>query len=281
MKKWVKIKDNIIDFTVPDLILPRSPIYAAIDAVNKIVKEYPSPYHVLASGGIDSQAMLYAWKLSNQPHNVISFQYNDGMNAHDLDTLKEFSAKENINVTYIHFDFFSFIKNEYDAMANRYQCSSPLISAYIRFTEILGGTCVFSGNFLGISGAFLTHAILALHRHSLTDSGKNTIPYFFLHTPELAYSLRNYDISTAHTHEGKIDLYKQAHFPIIPQSQKFSGFEKYKDYYDQYYGDIYKNRETRMKYARKPSQRAFDWILRYPYEEKFNDPHYKFMLNPL
>ena len=111
MKKWVKIKDNIIDFTVPDLILPRSPIYAAIDAVNKIVKEYPSPYHVLASGGIDSQAMLYAWKLSNQPHNVISFQYNDGMNAHDLDTLKEFSAKENINVTYIHFDFFSFINS--------------------------------------------------------------------------------------------------------------------------------------------------------------------------
>lgn len=280
MKNWATIKDDAIDFTVLDLKLPKSTIYASIDAVNKIVEEYPPPYRLLVSGGIDSQAMLYAWKLSNQPYQAVSFVYNDFMNEHDLVTLREFSNKENITVDYIPFDYFSFLANEYDHFANKYLCSSPQITAYIKFTQMLEGTCIFSGNFLLYDSAVLTYAMLGLYRYSLTEEGKNTVPYFFLHTPELAYSMRNHDILKPHTYEHRVNLYKQAHFPIIAQEQKYSGFEKYKEYYDKHHREVYKNKEIRMKYAIKPSQRIFDWIFRYPYEEKFNDPQLKFILNP-
>lgn len=280
MKNWATIKDSTIDFTVTDLKIPKSTIYAAISAVNKIVEEYPSPYYIFASGGIDSQAMLYSWKLSNQPFKAISFVYNDDMNEHDLVTLREFSAAQNIPITYLPFDYFSFLENDYDQMAHKHRCSSPQITAYIKFTELFCGTCIFAGNFLFQWDAGLTYPILALYRYSLIEEGKNVVPYFFLHTPELAYSMRNYDIAKLGTNEGRVELYRQANFPVIAQAQKYSGFEKYKDYFDEHRKDVYQNREIRMKYAKKPSQRVFDWIFRYPYEEKFNDPQLKFILNP-
>lgn len=280
MFKWIKVNDNEIDFRTDNKFIPKSTLYASIDAVNKIVRDYPPPYNLMVSGGIDSQAMLYSWKLSNQPFQATSFVYNDNMNEHDLESLKEFSNKENIKINYLPFDFFLFLENDYDNLANKFKCSSPMITAYIKMSQLAGGTTIFSGNFLFKKGAILSSAILGLYRYSLTEQGKNVIPYFFLYTPELAYSMRNYDQSNEHTNEGKIQLYKQAHFPIIPQKQKYSGFEKYKDYFDDHRKDVYKNREIRMKYANKPSQRIFDWIYRYPYEEKFNDPELKFILNP-
>jgi len=281
VKKWATVKGLTIDFRVPNLILPDSTIDAAVDAVNQIVNDYAPPYNLMVSGGIDSQAMLYAWKLSNHTFNAISFVYNEGMNEHDLVQLKEFAKRENIDITYFSLDFLNFAKNEYDSIAVKYQCSSPQISTHIKFTQIVGGTCVFSGNFLHRRGAALTHAVLGLYRYSLSAEGKNTVPYFFLYTPELAYSLRKYRTKCSEgTQDEKIDLYQQAGFPIIPQPQKFTGFEKLKDYYDEHYGYVVKDK-SKIRYMRRPSHRAFDWILRYPYEEKFK--HYgvhRYLLNP-
>ena len=59
----------------------------------------------------------------------------------------------------------------------------------------------------------------------------------------------------------KINRFKQAGFPVIPQQNKFSGFEKIKDYYDKVPNLV--TLKDRLQYANKPSKRAFDIAFRY------------------
>jgi hypothetical protein len=260
---------------------------AAIEAVNNIIDNYPAPYNLLVSGGIDSQAMLYAWKMSGHPFNAISFRYNQNLNWHDIKTLPDFCVKENIAYQFVDFDYFSFLENEYDAIAKKYQCSSPQIAMHIKMAMLLPGTRVFSGNSLLPNSASLSYAILGIYRYSLTDEGKNTIPYFFLHTPELAYSFNcnnyfsNYDYSMLSNNTNyliKTIEYQTAGFPVIAQEKKFTGFEKIKDHYDSH-RYVLKDFKNRMKWHNKPSHRPFDWLFRYPYEHLFGDSALRYILN--
>lgn len=290
LKHWATLDGTDIDFTVTSFNETiNDPLQAAIEAVNNIVENYPPPYNLLASGGIDSQAMIYAWKKSNHPFNVYSFRYNETYNIHDIQTLPLFCEQEHIPYTIIDFDYFKFLEEEYDSIAKKYQCSSPQISMYIKMSSFFEeGTCIYSGNFLDHVGATLSYAVLGLHRFSKTPEGKNTIPYFFLHTPELAYSINQYGINHPSTntsspvrrssYDNKVNKYRAAGFPIIVQEQQLNGFEKFKEYYD---SPEYTTRDvmTRMKWREKPSHRNFDWLFRYPYEELFGEPALTFILN--
>ena len=286
---WATLDGTDIDFTVTSFKETiNDPLQAAIEAVNSIVENYPPPYNLLASGGIDSQAMIYAWKKSNHPFNVYSFRYNETYNMHDIQTLPLFCEQENIPYTIIDFDYFKFLKEEYDSIAKKYQCSSPQISMYIRMASFFDkGTCIYSGNFLDHSGATLSYAILGLYRFSKTPEGKNIIPYFFLHTPELAYSMNQYvnnnpgptirSLSRRGVYANKVNKYRAAEFPIIEQQSQLNGFEKFKEYFD---SPEYMIRDvtTRMKWSNRPSPRQFDWLFRYPYEDLFGEPELNFIL---
>ena len=295
---WATIHPTSIDFTVSAFNETiKNPLTAAIAAVNDIVKNYPPPYNLLASGGIDSQAMIYAWKKSNHPFKVYTFSYNKTYNWHDIKTLPEFCKREDIEYTVIDVDYFKFLEEEYDQIAKKYKCSSPQISMHIKMASYFNeGTCIYSGNMLSLQNSSLTCAILGLHRFSKTLEGKSVIPYFFLHLPELAYSLNQYGMDLSDpdmdadspasrntrtrlpNYHYKVDLYQKAGFSVIPQQQKFTGFEKYKDYYDDHV-HILQNIKNRMKWNSKPSHRPFDWIFRYPYEELFGDIVLKHILN--
>jgi|LakMenEpi03Aug12_release.lakeMendotaPanAssembly.Ray.scaffolds.fasta_scaffold72174_3 hypothetical protein len=287
MHSWVNIKDQLLDFTVSEFKeTVKSPIQAAVEAVNDIVANYPPPYNLFVSGGIDSQAMLYAWKISNHPFNVYTFRYNQTYNIHDIKTLFLFCERESIPYTIVDFDYFKFLEEEYDGIAKKYKCSSPQISMHIKMASMFTGTNVFSGNFLMTGSAVLSHAILGIYRYSRTSEGKNTIPYFFLHTPELAYSMHGFkqdnfsEINDLERlgYRSKVRIYNLVGFPVIPQEQKFTGFEKFKEHYDShtYVKDDPKNR---LRFGSKPSARPFDWLFRYPYEELFGEPRLNFILN--
>lgn len=285
---WAKVTANLIDFTVPGFKeTVKSPLAAAIEAVNDIVEKYPAPYTLLVSGGIDSQAMLYAWKMSTHPFNAVTFRYNQNYNWHDIKTLIEFCQKENIDHQIIDFDYFGFLENEYDTIARQYQCSSPQIAMHIKMATLLTGTRIFSGNFLLTTAASLSCAILGTYRFSITDQGKNTIPYFFLHTPELAYSLNYIRYSTAYDYSSlpdelgyfhRVNEYHAIGFPVIAQEKKFTGFEKFKEHYDSH-TYVLEDHNNRLKYHGKESHRPFDWLFRYPYEHMFRDSKLSYILN--
>lgn len=275
MDSWYTVKDFEIDFCY-NIQTVIQPIDAAKLAVESIMKNYQPPYIILVSGGVDSQAMLYSWKKFGDNFIPTCFVYNNGLNCHDIDNIKEFSKLHDIRINFKDIDVISFIDTEYDTYAKKYQCSSPWICTYIKMAEFFTDTVIFGGNFLTKKGATLTYSQLALHR--VSKIRKNIIPYFFLHTPELAYSFVHFRQSIFGEYDDKVIQYTSNGFPVVAQQDKMTGFEKIKDLYDVKLKSKITAKDM-FKYSRRLSQRPFDILYRYPYEEKFGDRDLKFLLS--
>lgn len=261
-----------IDLTNNGSVHKIEPLVAALSAIKDITDKYPPPYTLMLSGGVDSQAMLYAWIQSGIKFNICSVTYNSIFNYHDLKNLIKVMNLLKIKINFIDIDALSFFENELKNYALKYECTSPQICLYMKFSEkIKEGTVIFSGNFLEIARPSINYTIFGLHRYAL-KTNKNLIPFFFLQTPELAYSLMPYyKINTEKYYLGILNLYeikvnslKEGGFPVIPQKTRFSGFEVIKDYFDSNYTI---EPLQKLKYANYPSKRVFDLKYRYPLTE--------------
>ena len=264
---------QVID--LPPGSLSGHPLIEAIKAVHDIVSNYPPPHTLMLSGGVDSQAMLWAWYQSGLPFEAVTFKY-DGFNSHDIEMIKHFIEVNHIpvNLQYKNIDVIDFLENDLSDYSNKYDCSSPQICTHMRLCEeVEMGTVIFSGNFvLGPSrnGPMLSYAILGIQRFAEITK-RPIIPFFFLHSKELAYSFLKYDDpQRLDAYETKVWLYQTAGFPVIKQETKYTGFERLKDLYDEENNRV--TQITRLRYAGKPSTRNFDLLFRYPYEQKINDP---------
>jgi hypothetical protein len=286
--RWVKYSNNVLPFfneVILDFRVPVTPTQNPIDSakftVDYIIKNYPAPYTLLVSGGIDSQAMLWAWIISKKEFSIVSAKYNYNLNDHDLNTLKEFCQKYSVNLKFVNFDLFKFLENDLNFYANKYRCSSPQICAYMKIADtIQNGTVIFSGNFLSPTGAAITNTTLGLFNYS-NESGRPTIPFFFLETPALAYSFLSFfkKINIGDSYLEKTLMYQEGGFPIIPQKQKYTGFEQVKDYYDINFQHLVTVKHKLLS-SNNHSKRVFDVLYRNHYENKFNYTRVKFILNP-
>jgi hypothetical protein len=278
---WYKVTDDYIDFRCK---IDKSKIgqEAANLAVQNIMKKYPPPYHIMVSGGVDSQATLYSWKSYGKNYIPTFVRYNNNLNEHDYEELKVFADQQNIQIYQIDYDLLDFYNTRYDQMTKDYKCPSPQILAHIDMTKNLPGTVILSGNFL--SSHYAYHSVP--HALTLESYKRNFIGFFLLSYPELAYtelvSLANTSFTDIkikpNSYDYKIFLYHKNGFPVIPQERKFSGFEKVKDYYDQHYKHLVSG-NTKVKYMHKPSKRTFDLLLRYPYEDVYGLKQKKIYIN--
>lgn len=282
MDLWFKINKDIIDLRTQNKLV--STLEAAKLTVESIMNYYPPPYRLMLSGGVDSQAMLYAWKLFGRDYIPTSIKYNDSLNDHDLITLYQFSDKENIPIEYINFDLLDFYQTGFHEIVEKYKCVSPHFAAHLGMTENLNGTCIFGGDRLAAKSAAIFTGNLCLY-HASKD--RPIVPYFFMHTPELAYSSiiekypsKKYIDTNKYLYEQKVNTLVQSGFPVIGQETKYTGFEKVKEYYDIHYSHLV-TPKAKLKYAGKPSTRTFDLLLRYPYEYKFGVTTYKYILNEI
>jgi hypothetical protein len=239
-------------------------IDAGINAVRKITETYRGPYFLMCSGGVDSQAMIWAWLLSGVPFEVISIQYwsdNIFFNDYDLECLDEFSAAHKFRINYKTFDLIPFLENELTEVALNNDCDSPQINTYIKMTDLVdNGTILFSGNILSsVNSPPVNYTLLGLHRFALRlPPTRQIIPFFFLHDPILATSFTPVDKAPMSY------IYQNSGYPVIPQPAKFNGFEKIKKYYDKYITRVLPL--DRLKFSSKASSRAFDLLFRYPFE---------------
>lgn len=266
-----KYQDNFYIKFSPDstTLSTDPPLDVAIKCIKQISQTFPPPYNLMCSGGTDSQAMAYAWLKSGIPFNIISVKYisNDiWWNQHDLFTLEEFANTNNLTVDFKEFDIIHFLENELSYISTTYECPSPQISTHIKMTDLVSsGTVIFSGNFIQKGRAIgLSPALLGLHKFSLYKTRKDItiIPFFFLEYPELAYSFDR-DSSANKDLE-----YIKNGFRVIRQSDKITGFEELKNFYDKYQERV--TRIHRLKFSNKPSKRVFDFLFRYPYEGSGN-----------
>ena len=278
MLDWVRItninNDYTLDYTNRNPV-SIAPLDAAILTVEYIAKNYPKPYTLFVSGGIDSQAMLYAWHLSKVPFNTFSGIYNFNLNSHDLENLKLFADRYSIDINFVNFDLLKYLETEYSDYALNYRCGSPHICTYMKMSEMVqSGTCIFSGNFIIDPAMFIDRNNWGLYKFA-KKTNKPLVGYFFSETEELAYSfLKTIDVHkiTSMTN-ARIQAYQSNGFPVIPQKEKYTGFEKVKEYYDlNFPAPNYKKIEIR--HPKQRSTRTFDLLYRNKYEIKFQDDKY-------
>jgi hypothetical protein len=251
-------------------------ISVAKDAINSIIKKYPPPYNLFVSGGIDSQSMIWLWKHSQVPFTVNTVEYinpddQSVFNSHDHVQLKKFAYIHDIPVNYKKFDLTAFLENELLDYATTYQCASPQICTHMKMSEIYHtGTVVFSGNFKLHHN--YDYTIWGLKRYA-DLSGRNVIPFFLLHDKELScyiddYAQKTYDVHASNAVDyqylQRASTMQASGIPVIPQSEKFTGFEKVKDFYDIKAANLSLIRPMeRIEFSRFPSKRAFDIMFRY------------------
>lgn len=271
---WFKINNLTIDFSADIKYL--NTIDAAEKTVKSIMENFPAPYRLMVSGGVDSQAMLYVWKLFGKNFIPTSITYNGDYNDHDICTLREFAQKENIEIEYHNFDLLGFYQTRFFKIAEKYQCVSPQFAAHIGMIESLDGTCIFSGDRLEPNSALINSRNICVLNAS---KEMQIVPYFFMHTPELSYSLIYEHLTPEvinlhagkdyHDYPKKVNYLQKSGIPVIAQLTKYTGFEKIRDYYDNTYRHLL-TPVVRMKYYKHyPHFCMFDILLRYPYEDKF------------
>lgn len=251
----------------------------AIKAVEEITQKCFPPYYVAVSGGVDSQAHAWAWKLSGVPHTLVSFKYDIDYNEHDLFTFQEFSSKYGMKVEYINLSLFDFFEERLESYAIKYNCDSPHICTHMLFREAINdGTIIYSGGFSRALSMELNYTILGLRRYQKYNAS-NIVSSFFAYTPELAGSFyKKYSKFSQNmpNYEIKYRTYWESGFPVIPQRSRLSGFEKYKMYYD----IMPISPMQRLKYAKKDSKRIFDIRFRYMIGEKLILPRETITIMP-
>lgn len=244
------------------------PVNAAVIAVNRIVSEYPSPYVLMCSGGIDSQTMIWAWVLSGQEFTVASVRYkidDQVYNDHDLVQLEMFCKQHSISIEYLDFDITNFLETRLKEVSDEYDCDSPQICTHMAMSEMIEqGTIMFSGNFLSRSGVGLNYTLLGQDRYAkkVSTEHRKIIPSFLAHDSDFSSSFLKYHDSLHTIYPDKVAVLHNTGFPVIPQLAKYTGFEKIKDYYD--LKNLAISAKDRIKYSMYPSKRAFDLYFRYP-----------------
>lgn len=246
------------------------PLIQSKRAVKQIVDNNPPPYRLFLSGGVDSQAMAYAWKMSGVEFQAVSFVYDQNMNIHDISILHDFSKEFDIPVQYHHISHFDFLKNELTDYSRKYTCNSPQITFYMKMLERFNdGTSIFSGNPI-ITDLGINYTILGLERFGKMNQ-VNFVPFFWLHTRELAgsmYKIYN-DLrynpvlcDTVSTDAIKTLVYNLSGFPVDSFYKK-SGFEKYKFFYDRIKVDKNLRLNLVINNLKMPSKRNYDLLFRY------------------
>lgn len=292
-------KEYFFDYTATKNI-DISPITAALKCIDEITKKCPPPYKLYLSGGVDSQAMLYAWHLSGVPYLTYSAVYNHNLNDHDLVTLRRFSEFHNIKINFVNFNLFEFLEKEHDYYARTYYSGSPQFTSFIKMVESQNeGTAIMSGNFLMplVSDSNLKRRLgFAPSRNSLAMfhyarfKKKNFIPWFFLETEELAHSFKSneytesffsqikeisgHNITNLEKYRIKVAYYQSHGFPVLPQLVKYNGFEKVKEWYDVNYEYKITAKDRVVRTGDQNSYRTFDLLYRNKYEVMLNSHKY-------
>lgn len=287
MIDWVNIKQFGFDYFLsckkPNVVMP--PLEASQLAINYIVNNYPAPYTLMLSGGVDSQAMLYAWHISGINFLTLSATYNNNLNYNDLKTLIEFSQQHHININFTSFDLFNFLFTEHENYVHTYRCGSPHMTTFMKISEyVKEGTVIMSGNIISPRQQVLpiTKNNFGLYKYA-KETKRPIVPFFFLETDQLAFSFAEYGIyinprtssvNALPIYHKKVEMYQKAKFPVIAQEQKFTGFEEVKNYCDLHYKDLVTLQDKLAITPNTNSKRTFDLLFRNKYECKYSADKY-------
>lgn len=253
----------------------RDSLTQAHKAIDHITQNYPAPYVLYLSGGVDSQAMLWAWHTSGRDFLPVSWVYNRDMNAHDLNCgMPALAGKCGVKIEYRDIDILEFYNNDYKKYRETYRCGSPQICAYMYMADQQHeGTVIFSGSLDG-PDKFYTKNEWDLYHYAI-KSKKNLVPFFFSETQSLHCTVKQLG-------KDKSEKYQSNGYPVRSQKTKlngrafgrFSGFEKIKDFYDQSMSHLITPKLKLTRQYKQNSARAYDVLLRNSFEFQYRNDKY-------
>jgi hypothetical protein len=253
------------------IILPPPPseitfLDALRDHVHGIVATMPAPYTLFVSGGVDSQAMLFAWWLSGVPFKAVNIAYQ-GYNDHDYLETIQFASKYNIKVERIWIDIVDFLENRLDDYALKYECSSPQLCTHMAFTELITeGTKILSGNLPIPDQPSMNNTIFGLQRFA-TMTNASMVPFFLMDNEVVssiaAHFAMNLDIGAMGHYEFKCLVYTELGIQVVPQCTKLTGFEQLKEYYSQFPERV--TSDMRLRHSSLLTHSVFDHLFRNKY----------------
>lgn len=266
------------------------PLDAALHTAQNISSTCPAPYHLLCSGGVDSQSMLYAWRLATrmQQSQVHSFLYNQRCNWPDVQNLPELCDHLGVPLTFHELDLLEFLESgDARAIQKQYRTTSPQMAAHIRMMETFHtGTVIMAGNFPhGLDSVALSLPHMGVVRYAKQRNAQSrasqVVPFFHIHDYTIGRCLHqhpliwpenvpdHYDWISDTGYRQKCNLYHAAGFEIRPHQQDASGFQEFKQIYEARHPAT---SLERWQYGHKPSRWAFDIHHRYAAESLVNQP---------
>lgn len=246
-----------------------------IDAAIKCSETLGDNPALCLSGGIDSQAMVQCWQEAGLKFDVIVGVFKDDLNKHDVDHAKLFCNKNNIPYKELKIDIVQLLTRENYEISERYKSYSPHFNVHYKIVEILaeqgytgvcfGGLAPFKLNEKYGDAFFGTPFHYLKIQHLLPIPMQGSFLSFY---PELAWTIAllgkevssdmSIRSSERHTQDNikylnnirykqKVESYIKTGFNILPQKEKFTGFELVKKYFESITGDGWEF-EKRFRY---------------------------------
>ena len=218
----------------------------AIIAMESEMGENP---FVALSGGIDSQAMCLLLQQCGVKFTAAIMEFNDNLNEHDVSSAVNFCREYGIQYVTIKFDVLMFLTRMLSSYVDKYDCPSPQLLAHCRFYEIIieqynptsilsGGNppCIREGQWEFISSR--SHSVW------MTFAKNNKYPLignFLGYSLDIAlpFMVLQPDMSTdlAQRYRAKVAGMHRSYLQVLPQKQKYTGFELVKKYFADLTGD--------------------------------------------
>lgn len=204
---------------------------------------------VALSGGIDSQATCWLLRQANVEFKAMIMKFHDELNAHDVNSAINFCDTHGIQYQIVDFDIMSFLTRDLPEYVAKYDCPSPQLSAHCRFYEILINQYSSSAIICGGNPPSLREGkweFISNRSHSvwMTFAKINKYPLignFLGYSLDIAlpFMMMQPDMSAdlQQRYEAKVTGMHRLDIPVIPQKQKYTGFELVKEHFGKMTGD--------------------------------------------
>lgn len=306
LSNLITVEINVSDFSslLPD---PVEFLKHRTTAARDIASVSGNKLALSVSGGADSQAMVQSFVEADIDFDIATLRFNNDLNLHDIEFAEACAKQYGKTVRYVDLDVMKFLYNDVEKYADRYQCPSPQITCHHWFSEQLmdmGYTGIVQGGdpwtpkddgqwLHGVTTARLSWKNFAklhqfpLHGNFLGSSWQLgfSVGACYDLTPDVGEASRRDPSNRGEIlrlggealYREKLNAYRRYGFNITPQSDKYTGFEKVKKYFNDKRGDPWAfERRFRNPLERKLRNKIPDIVLTEQQKQALAELHQRF-----
>lgn len=227
-----------------------------IEAAELVYESIGKKVALCFSGGVDSQCMIQSFLEAGLDFDVYTLRFNNNLNIQDVSSAENYCNKFNIKLNYVDIDILNFLNRHNYEYGVTYKSASPHFNVHYKLFDMMrdrGYDGVVSGGntpfFSSASNLFISNYTRnnSNHINYTNISGYKCQGNFLSFYPKLAWAIALLSPSLDHykpatnflqdrifvesmRYTQKIQGYKRVGFNVLPQSQKYTGFELVKDY---------------------------------------------------